>query len=385
MPDVTRMGRAGRQLRTLFWRAPVHEEVSAELTFHIEMLTREYVAAGMSPESARVAAAARFGDRSSIEATCRGIAALRERDMTFAERLHEVRQDIWYALRQLRRNPGFAIAAILMLALGIGATTAMFSVVHAVVLAPLPFPHPEQLVRLYETNPNTDSFSSSDPNFLDWRAQNRSFDLLGAFRGGGRALVGDGEPRRLNGMAATASFFQIMGARTALGRVYSEEEDRAGGNTDVVVISDGLWRSEFGADPSIIGRAIQLDGRGTTVVGVLTPQFSFGENDVFYPLAPNAELNRSNHTLSVIGRLKPGVTIEQAQADLSAVASRLATQFPESNKDWGVRLESFQDWIVGPDFTRRVLVLLGAVAFVLVLACANVANLLLARAVARRR
>jgi putative ABC transport system permease protein len=380
-----RIGRVGRQLRALFWKAPVDQEVSAELGFHIEMLTRQFVAAGLSPDDAREAALRRFGDRARIEAACRDIATLTERDMRLTEYLRELGQDIGYALRQLPRYPGFAIAAVLMLSLGVGATTAMFSVVHAVVLAPLPFPHPDRVVRIYETNPNSDTFSSSDPNYLDWRAQSRSFEIMSAFRGGARTLTGDGDPRRLTGIAATASFFDLVGARAALGRLFTEEEDRPTGNRDVVLLSDGLWRSEFGADPSIVGRSIVLDGRSMLVMGVLTPEFAFGETDLVFPLAPDPSSSRGNHTLSTMARLRPGVSLAQAQAELSAIALRLAEQYPASNEDWGVRLLSAQDWIVGPEFTRRLLVLQGAVIFVLLLACANVANLLLARAVARQR
>ncbi|HJU88554.1 MAG TPA: ABC transporter permease [Gemmatimonadaceae bacterium] len=380
-----RIGRVGRQLRALFWKSPVAEEVSAELAFHIEMLTRQYIAAGMTPDEARATALARFGDRSRIEAACRDIATGMERDMRFTEYLSELRQDAAYSLRQLRRYPGFTAAAVLMLALGVGATTAMFSVVHAVVLAPLPFPHPDRVVRIYETNPNTDSFSSSDPNYLDWRAQSRTLESLAAFRGASRALTGDGDPRRLAGISVTESFFDLIGARIAYGRVFGEEEYRPEGSRDVVLVSDGLWRSEFGADPRVVGRSIQLDGRSMTVIGVLTADFAFGETDILLPLVADPNSSRGNHTLSTIGRLRPGITLAEAQAELSGIAGRLAEEYPESNKDWGVRLESAQDWLIGPEFTRRLYVLQGAVAFVLLLACANVANLLLARAVARQR
>ncbi|MGH9777491.1 MAG: ABC transporter permease [Candidatus Acidiferrales bacterium] len=300
-------------------------------------------------------------------------------------------QDLRYGARQLLRSPGFTAVAVLTLALGIGANTAIFSVANAVLLQPLPYKEPDRLVRLWESNPgrNWPFFSASAPNFNDWVQQNQSFEPLAATEGDTFNLTGDGEPERLLGRRVTGNFFPLLGVEPALGRNFTPEEDQPG-SARVVILSHGLWQRRFGADPRVLGRALRLDGEPYEVVGVLPPTFRFTQGtEVWTPLAidwnQRGRANRSNHTLLVVGRLKPGVTLAQAQADLEGIAQRLEQQYPQSNSGWGVRTATFYDWIFSEETRQGIWILLGAVGFVLLIGCANVANLLLARLPGRRR
>jgi putative ABC transport system permease protein len=297
----------------------------------------------------------------------------------------EIWSDAAFAVRYIRTSPGFAIIAILTLALGSGAATAMFSVVNAVVLHPLPVPDPERIVRMYETNPNSNEWTTSDPNYLDYRALTSSFGSFGAISGRAASLTGRGEPILLNGSGATASYFAIFGQRTLLGSVYRADQDHVGGDTHVVVLSEGIWRRVFGADLAVVGTSVVLDGVSHRVLGVMPAGYGFLPSDFWVPLAPDPASNRGSHMLVAFGRLKPNQTLAQAQRDISRVAVELARRYPKSNGAWGARLESFADFVVGPDLRREVLVLFGSVGLVLLLACANVANLLLVRATERQR
>jgi len=381
------MRRSGhRRLFRFPLRGQVDQDVDAELRFHLDERTEELIEEGMAPAAAREEALRRFGDLARITGACREIGRHREREVWWIERWTELRQDLVHASRQMRKAPLFTLIAILTLALGIGATTTIFSVVDAVVLRPLPYPEPDRLMRLWETNPQTDDFSVSDPNFLDWRHANRSFTDMAAIRSASLTLVGDGEPVRLNAAAVTASLFPLLGVQPALGRAFLPEEDRPGGASQVVVLSHRLWQSRFGADPGIVGRSLRLDGRSFTVLGVLPAGFNFLPwADLWMPLAPDAAADRTDKWLDVVARLKPGVSMTQARADLDGIGRRLAERYPESNRDWGVRIVSFPEWIVGPRVTRTMLVLFAAVGLLLLMACVNVSNLLLARASVRGR
>ena len=297
-------------------------------------------------------------------------------------------QDLRYAIRALRKSPGFTLIAALTLALGVGANTAIFSVVNAVMLRPLPFAEPDRLVRIWESNVERGwpTFAVSHPNFLDFRAQADSFESMAAINNAGFTMTANGEAEVVLGLQVTATFLPTLKITPVLGRNFLDEEDRPGGNTRVVLLGDGFWRRAFGADPTVVGRTITLNSQPYTIIGVLPASYRFGANgDMLAPLAPDPARHRADHRLSMIGRVAEGVSIDQARSQLETIAARLGQQFPESNKGWGVVVNSFYDWLV-PDTTRRsLMVLMGAVALVLLIACVNVANLLLARAAGRQR
>ena len=297
-------------------------------------------------------------------------------------------QDVRYAARSLRKSPGFTLVAAITLALGVGANTAIFSVVNAVMLRPLPFSNPSQLVRIWESNVerNWPTFATSHPNFLDWRAQAKSFQALAALDNIGLTWTSGGQAEVLQGRRVTATFLPTLQVTPILGRNFLDQEDRPGGDTRVAILSHGLWQRAFGGEPGAVGKTMTLNAQVYTVVGVLPESFRWGgTTDMLVPLAPDPARNRGDHRLAVIGRLADGVSIQQATSELEAMAARMGVQFPESNKGWGVRLLTFYDWVV-PEATRRsLLVLLGAVALVLLIACGNVVNLLLARGTGRQR
>jgi putative ABC transport system permease protein len=297
-------------------------------------------------------------------------------------------QDLHYAARALRKSPGFTAVAALTLALGVGATTAIFTVINAVMLRPLPFPEPDRLVRVLESNVERgwSTFGVSHPNFLDWRSQAGSFESMAAFQNAGFTWTSNGEAEIVLGLQVTATFLPALGISPALGRNFLDEEDRPGGNTRVLLLSDGLWKRAFGGDASVVGRAITVNSQPYTIVGVLPPSFRWGATtDMLAPLAPDPARNRADHRLVAIGRVKADATIARGRTELETIAARLGQQFPESNKGWGVVVNTFYDWLI-PETTRRsLLVLLGAVALVMLIACVNVVNLLLARASGRQR
>ena len=296
--------------------------------------------------------------------------------------------DVRYAARSLRKSPGFTFVAAITLALGVGASTAIFSVVNAVMLRPLPFASPGQLVRIWESNVERGwpTFATSHPNFLDWRAQSKSFRAMAAMDNIGLTWTSGGDAEVLLGLRVTATFLPTLQVAPVLGRGFLDEEDRPGGNTRVVILGHGFWQRAFGGDPGAVGRVMTLNAQPYTIVGVLPASFRWGATtDILTPLAPDPARSRADHRLSVIARLGDGVSLQQATSELEAMAARLGAQYPESNKGWGVRVLSFYDWLV-PESTRRSLVvLLGAVALVLLIACGNVVNLLLARGAGRQR
>ncbi len=309
--------------------------------------------------------------------------------------MRDLWNDLRHAARTLGRSPGFTAAAALTLALGIGANAAVWSVVHAVLLRPLPYPHPERLVLLWENAPQVARTSFSAPDFLDYRErlarQDRRgpFAGLAAFNSSGVQLDGENGPERIRGCTASEGFFPLLGARPALGRTFLAEDHRPGA-PPVIVLTDGLWRRRFGADPRIVGRALPVNGRSATVVGVLPPGFRFSipgflnPVEVWTPLALSPGGDRGGRSLRVLGRLRPGVAPARAGEELAATAALLARQYPATNDGVGVRLVPLHEQIAGGS-RRALVVLLAAVGLVLLTACANVANLLLARAAARRR
>jgi predicted permease len=350
------------------------------------MRIRELLEQGMTPDDARAAALARFGDVDRITEACRDLGRRRNHDMRRAEWLTELRHDLRYAVRGLRASPGFTAVALLTLAMGIGASTTIFSVANAVLLRPFPYHEPERIVRLYETNPTTETFSISEPNYLDWRQRVRSMSHLAAFTGRSASLLGDGDPQQLDALAVTPSFFPLLGVRQVVGRVFGDEEAKPGAPARVVVLSYSLWETRFGGDPAVIGRTINVSGASYEVIGVMPPAFVFPGNPQLYePLAPSPSAPRDDHVLGVIGRLAPNVTIERALDEMRSVARELAGQYPKTNDGWGANVTSLEEWLIGRELRTRVQVLLAAVGLLLLMGCVNVANLLLARATARQR
>jgi putative ABC transport system permease protein len=303
-------------------------------------------------------------------------------------------KDIRYAFRQLIRHPAFSLIAILALALGIGANTAIFSVVNAVLVRPLPYRAPEQLVWLWGTNPLNDipKESASYPDFKDWREQAQSFQAMAGFANAAPILTGgDAEPERLPGAVVIGDFFTILGVEPVLGRKFLPEENEQGKNR-VALLSHELWQKRFAGDPKIVGQQMIVNGNPHTIVGVMPADFQHPAAAVrkavqlWLPLAvsDNMRQSRRGDFLSVIARLKPEATIDRARAEMKGIAARLEKQYPDSNTAWGVIVESVHETITG-DIRPALLLLLGAVAFLLLIACANVANLLLSRASSRQR
>jgi putative ABC transport system permease protein len=364
-----------------FRRERWDQERERELQTYLEIETEENIARGMAPQEAPYAARRKLGSPTQIREEI-----YRMNSLAFIESLW---QDVRTGLRMLRKNSGFAVVAILTLALGIGANTAIFSVIHAVLLNPLPYDEPDRIVTLLESNPAAGfpTFSVSPPNYVDWRDRTKSFEAMASVARGSFTFVGGSEPERLIGARVSAPFFSIFGAKPALGRTFLPEDD-VQGKASVVVLSYRLWKRHFGSDPQILGKSLIFDGQAYRVIGVIQKDFQFFNTELWLPseLGPNdlGPQARGAHYVRVMARLKRGVTIQQAQAEMTAVSEQLQEQYPNTNTGWTSRVISFNEETVAK-VRPTLLVLFGAVAFLLLIACANVANLLLARATARQR
>jgi predicted permease len=290
-------------------------------------------------------------------------------------------QDLRYGLRVLRKSPGFTIVAVLTLALGIGANTAIFSFVDAVLLKPLPYPHPERIVSVWEKHPGGTPNFISTLNFLDWNGQNRCFQFLSAIAGDTVRLTGPGRPQELNVQRVSASYFKVLGVGATLGRTFGSSEDQVGKDQEVV-LSNRIWQSRFGGDPDVIGRNVTLDSKSYTIIGVLPANSTFDRTwaVMWLPLAFSpADMTRNYHWLSAIARLEPGVTLKRARAQMDTIGAGIAALYPDSNKGWGVTVDPYIDEMVDPQLRRSLWVLLATVGAVLLIGCANLANLTLAR------
>ncbi|HEV2500894.1 MAG TPA: ABC transporter permease [Terriglobia bacterium] len=373
-----------RWYQRLFRRARTERQLDAELRFHLEQQIADYIAAGMLPEEARRRARLEFGGLDQVKEECRDVGA--------AHFIETLIQDVRYGLRQLRRNPGFTAVAVLTLALGIGACTALFSVVNGVLLNPLPYPEPGRLVTVDASKPNFPNGSISYPNFLDWHRMNQCFSFFAVSRPTGFLLTGVGAPEELNAAAVTSDFFPLLGIKPVLGRSFTSDEDRIG-MSHVAAISTDLWRQKFRGSSTVIGKEISLDGKGYTIVGIFPghldlPMGYFSAVDVYIPLGQfgNPLLNNrlAGFFIHGIARLKPGITLQQARDDMQRVTAYLAKVYPEADRGTGAALSPLTESIVG-DVRGFLLLLLGAVGFVLLIACVNIANILLARGNARSR
>ena len=396
MSDAPEPPGPGRQFRfTSLSKRQVANDVDAELAFHLARRVEELVERGLSPEEARREAATRFGNLEYTRQYCRDEDVRRERETRHTTMIDELKQDLLYAVRSLRSAPGFAIVALLTLALGIGANTAIFSVVRGVLLSPLPFPDADRVVRIWHVNRADNDLKSqvSEPDFLEWKAETKRFQSLAAYwyaPGGSSAdLIGVGMPERIQGAYITPGFFETLGASATIGQTIKADQAVVG-NDRFVVLSDGLWRRRFGADRAIIGKSLTIDSEPYTVLGVMPAAFTYpGDRiDFWMPLStmgPDAiGRQRGSRFLDVFGRLAPGVTEAQAHDELAAIARRIAEREQGASNWTDVLTMPVRESIVG-DVRRPLLVLLGAVAFVLLITCVNIAGLLLARATARQR
>jgi predicted permease len=366
----------------------VKADVTDELEFHIEMIAVRLIAEGVSPEQARARARREFGDIERARRLCETIGARQERRHEWAEWVESVRKDARFALRGLRRAPGFSAAIILTLALGIGASTAIFSIVRGVLLRPLPFANPDRLVRIWEVSPKGDDHNvASLGNYTSWREQAKSFTAMGAHMAPfGVTLVADGEAAHIVTTDVTPSVMQTLGARAALGRTFAPQDEHGGGR--LIVLSHEFWTRRFSADLDVVGRTLVVNEVPSTVIGVMPAGFEFpvAGIDIWRPVTMDHfdPTERRSHNWYVIARLAPGATLGGAQAELRTIAAGLAREYPQFMKGYGTNIVGMTDDIVS-SVRPLLLILLAGSALLLLVACANIANLLLARAVGRRR
>jgi len=374
------------RVRAVLRRTSADRELGEEIQFHIELETEKYVRQGRRADEARRLAMAHFG----------GVQKVREehRDVRRVQWLEDAVGDARFALRSLRRTPALAAAAVITLALGIGANVAIFSAVNAVVLRPLPFPAQDRLVVIGENNPekNWHMNWAAPANLLDWRAGVGDFqDVMAYFEGLGNAVFTDrGDPQVLSYSTVSGNFFSTLGVRPALGRAFTFDETFSSA-THVAVLSDKAWHERFGGDSSIVGKSVTLNGKSVQIIGVMPAGFAYPVQDVdlwrtfeWTPEFRNSVAFRRAHGPRAVARLKAGVSIAHADAQLQAVVERLKREYPATNKYMGASMVPLHDFLIG-DTRLPLLVLLTSVAFLLLIACANVGNLLLVQATGRQR
>ncbi len=368
-----------------FWRRKKREpELEEEVRSHLEMAARERVERGEAAEEAEHSARREFGNVELVKDVAREMWGWRSLD--------RLMQDLRFGVRMIAKSRGFTAVAILTLALGIGVNTALFSVVNGVLLNPLPYPEPDQLVTLHESKPNFDAGSISFLNFRDWRKDNSTFSMMGVSRSYSFNLTGTGEAEQVRAQFVSTDFLPLLGVKPVIGRLFSEGEDDFGA-APIAIVSAGFWERKFGSAPDVLGKAITLDGRSYSIVGVVPASFhlqvgSFRASEVYVPMDqwnnPLLKSRAAGLGLHGIGRLKPGAAIQQARADMLRVTGHLAEEYPDANKGIGATLIPLKDQMVG-NVRLLLLVLLAAVGFVLLIACVNVANLLLVRSAGRVR
>ena len=377
--------RALRRVFALFCKDRLDRELDDEVRAHLELAERDALARGLSQSDARAAARRAFGGIEQMKEIHRDDRSLRWFD--------NIVRDTRGGITALARDPGFTLIAVSVLALGIGANTAMFSLVDGVLFEPLPFPEPDRIVRVYEAPTLTSTNSTTTRNFTEWKRLSRSFEALSAESLTSATVQVGGEPTRLNGRFVSADHFAVFGLQPLIGRTFRADEDQPGAPR-VMVLSHAAWQHYFGRDPAILERDVLLDDVPFRVIGVLPPGAfdrhkarPLDEPASFWRLNAftETELRASMHWLNPVGRLKPGITIEQAQEDMKAVRARIDDLIPRWKKDWGVSVEPFIRQLVGDRLRQSIFVALGAVVLVLLIACATITNLLLARSAARRK
>lgn len=365
--------------RNLARRERVENDLGDEIRAYREILEDEKVRAGVDPETARREALLELG----------GVEQIKEevRDVRLGSSLEGIWTEIRQSVRALRRNPGLTVLGTAMLALGMGASTVVFSIFQAALLQPLPFRDPTRLVQLWETRlyRGIDQASVSEANFWDVRARNRSFQELGASHYDEANLTGAGPAEKVAVISVTAGFLRTLGVSPVLGRGFSYDDDRDGLQNHVVMIGNRFWKTRFGADPNILGKTLRLNGRALTVIGVLPPGEPWINEQLYVPFGYRPDANRGSWEFDVVGRLAPGVSLQAARADLQQIAAGLARSYPGDDKGIGFLMKSSDIWVAAAATRRALWVLFGAVTFLLLIACLNIANLLLARGTARRR
>ena len=365
-------------LRNFFRRKNIERDLDAEVRSYADLLEEEKMSNGMNSNEAKRSARMSVGGPEQLKEEIRSV-----RTGIWLETLA---QDLRFAARTLRKNPSFTAIAILTLALGVGANAAIFSLVDAVLLHPLPFRAPNQLVMLWEKPPNFDHNTISALTFLDWKDQSRSFQSIAGIASGNSAITGGAEAEQVRSQRVSANFFDVLGTNPQLGRGFTATDEQPG-NENVAIISYGLWSRRFGRDSSALNTPIIVDGKVVTLIGVLPPNFRLiGRCDLWMPLVLQHDAaKRDSHFLQAIARLKPDVSIAAARAEMSGIALGIARISPETNKGWSVRVSPLQEDLLGADLRTTSQILLGAVGFVLLIACANVASLLLVRGAGRTR
>ena len=369
--------------RNLFHKDRVDQEFTEEIQAYLDMVTEENIRQGLTPQEARRNALVEVGGVEQVQE--------RVREIRMGQFIETTWRDIRFGVRALVHSPIFTVVTVLSLALGIGANTAIFSVVNGLLLRPLPYPESEQIVDVWHTPPQQsfpglDRFSVSPANYLDWKAQSNAFEQMAIYTYTGLSLSTSNDPLPLIGAAVSSDFFSVLRTNAMQGRTFTPDEEQPG-RDQVVVISHGLWQRAFGANPNIVGQTLTLNSRSFTVVGIMPAGFQLPrEADLWVPLAwdDKERQTRSIHDYIVIARLKQNVSLPQAQAEMSTISTRLEQQYPEENSGWGAVVIPLREDLVG-DIRTALLVLFSAVGFVLLIACANVANLMLARGANRQK